>query len=395
MLTIFREVTTPEKMAVTEIAKDVRAYCYYTNQLAGNFSSLLDELRNSQFGLSKSQLDQYQLEFREMSTKAHELYLLSLQLQEVLYANRHTMLVIPSSNPYTLAKNRDEGKNAQPWLSLQAVLHDALPSEDEVMKIGLLAALKESRITRVRRSWDKLQDAYVQRNASAFDTARADFLESLQTLGEEATDARDAAIGKTLSSTNRDPDVMDYTAYPAGAAFQRVQAEIKYNDSKPFQYTAVFSFLALIAFALSFGTNSVKRIAFYSGVTTLMIGLLWTVYGFYLRVTITGWAPVTNMYETIIFVPFIVSLLAAWFLLTPVTLAGIKDSWRLTAAPFLKDIPFLNESRELSTSQQTRFTVQTWHVAGYISTAARLVLIYFLFYYLTQKPYGDGGRYFN
>ena len=387
-----QEVTTPEKMAVTEIAKDVRAYCYYTNQLAGNFSSLLDELRNSQFGLSKSQLDQYQLEFREMSTKAHELYLLSLQLQEVLYANRHTMLVIPSSNPYTLAKNRDEGKNAQPWLSLQAVLHDALPSEDEVMKIGLLAPLKESRITRVRRSWDKLQDAYVQRNASAFDTAQADFLESLQTLGEEATDARDAAIGKTLSSTNRDPDVMDYTAYPAGAAFQRVQAEIKYNDSKPFQYTAVFSFLALIAFALSFGTNSVKRIAFYSGVTTLMIGLLWTVYGFYLRVTITGWAPVTNMYETIIFVPFIVSLLAAWFLLTPVTLAGIKDSWRLTAAPFLKDIPFLNESRELSTSQQTRFTVQTWHVAGYISTAARLVLIYFLFYYLTQKPYGDGGR---
>ena len=26
---------------------------------------------------------------------------------------------------------------------------------------------------------------------------------------------------------------------------RRVQAEIKYNDSKPFQYTAVFSFLAL------------------------------------------------------------------------------------------------------------------------------------------------------
>ena len=326
-----QEVTTPEKMAVTEIAKDVRAYCYYTNQLAGNFSSLLDELRNSQFGLSKSQLDQYQLEFREMSTKAHELYLLSPQLQEVLYANRHTMLVIPSSNPYTPAKNRDEGKMLNP-ISLQAVLHDALPSEDEVMKIGLLAALKESRITRVRRSWDKLQDAYVQRNASAFDTRKLTS-QSLQTLGEEATDARDAAIGKTLSSTNRDPDVMDYTAYPAGAAFQRVQAEIKYNDSKPFQYTAVFSFLALIAFALSFGTNlSVKRIAFYSGVTTLMIGLLWTVYGFYLRVTITGWAPVTNMYETIIFVLFIVSLLAAWFLLTPVTLAGIKDSWRLTAA---------------------------------------------------------------
>ena len=387
-----KEITTPEKMAVAEIASDVRAYCYYTNELVSNFTNLLEQLRNSPLGLSKAQLDEFQVEFREMSTKAHELYLLSLQLQEVLYANRHTMLVIPSANPYTLAKNRDEGRNSQPWLSLQAVLHDALPSEDATMKIGLLASFDESGIQQVRRIWKEVSDAYTSRNSDAFDTVEAKLLEALQDLGESATTARDAAISNTLSSTNTDPDVMQYTAYPTGAAFNKVKAEIKYNDSKPFQYTAVFSFLALIAFALSFGADSVKRIAFYSGITTLIIGLLWTVYGFYLRVTITGWAPVTNMYETIIFVPFIVSLLAAWFLLTPITLNGIKDSWRMTAAPFLKDIPFFNEARNLTDKQTGRFAEAIWTKAGYINTVLRAALICLLFYYLTQKPYGDGGR---
>ncbi len=383
--------TTPERMTIQAIAEDARAFCFYTLQLESNFANTGQGFSDSPAGLTPEQLNEFQSLFREMEHKAHEFHLLALQLQEALYANRQTMLIIPSSNPYTLAKNRDEGKNTQPWISLQAVLHDTLPSEDRLGN-GLLAKFDETSINRVRSSWNAITSAYRSRNSKAFDQAESDFLEALQILGPKATEARDSAIGQTISSTNRDDDVMQYTAYPEGKAYSRILAEIKYNDSKPFQYTAVFSFLALIAFALSFGADKVKRIALYSGISTLIIGLLWTVYGFYLRVTITGWAPVTNMYETIIFVPFIVSLLAAWFLLTPIMLTGIKDSWRLTASPFLKDIPLFNEARELTEQQTKRFVANTWTIAGYVVTGLRVLLIWALFYFLTQVPYGDGGR---
>ena len=386
-----RDATSPERMTVAAIAEDARAFSYYTQQLEANFADTGRGFSDSPAGLSPDQLKEFQSLFREMEHKAHEFHLLALQVQEAVYANRQTMLVVPSSNPYTLAKNRDEGTNTQPWISLQAVLHGTLPSADQ-LKNGLLAKMDENSINRVRSSWEAVTTAYVSRDNLAFDEAEADFLKALQTLGPQATEARDAAISQTLSSTNRDQDVMQYTAYPKGKAFSQVLSEIKYNDSKPFQYTAIFSFLALIAFSLSFGAEKVKRIFFYLGVFTLMLGLLWTVYGFYLRVTITGWAPVTNMYETIIFVPFIVSLLAAWFLLTPITVTGIKDSWRLNAAPFLKNIPFFNEARDLTEQQTSRFKPGIWNVAGYLSIVLRVVLIFTLFHFLTQVPYGDGGR---
>ncbi|MEC9096125.1 MAG: hypothetical protein VX776_05795, partial [Planctomycetota bacterium] len=395
MLPVDREdiaaATAPERMTIQAIAEDARIFCYYTQLLESNFANTGQEFSDSPAGLSAEQLKEFQSLFREMEYKAHELHLLALQLQEALYANRQTMLILPSSNPYTLAKNRTEGQNTQPWISLQAVLHDTLPSADQLNN-GLLAKLEETSINRVRSSWKAITTAYRSRDREGFDKAEADFLQALQTLGPKATEARDSAIGQTLSSTNRDTDVMEYTAYPEGKAFSRILAEIKYNDSKPFQYTAIFSFLALIAFSLSFGAEKVKRIALYSGIFTLMIGLLWTVYGFYLRVMITGWAPVTNMYETIIFVPFIVSLLAAWFLLNPVVLSGIKDSWRLTAAPFLKNIPFFNEARDLTEQQTKRFTENTWTIGGYITTVQRVLLTLALFHFLTQVPYGDGGR---
>ena len=383
--------TAPDRMTIQAIAADARAFCLCTEELEANFANTGQGFIDSPAGLSPDQLKEFQSLFRELEHKAHEFHLLALQLQESLYANRQTMLVIPSSNPYTLAKNRDEGRNTQPWISLQAVLHDTLPSEDPDEN-GLLAKFKESNIQKVRSSWNAVSDAYRSRNNDSFEKAEADFLAAIQELGANATQARDSLIGQTLSSTNRDEDVMHYTAYPEGVAFDRIRAEIKYNDSKPFQYTALFSFLALIAFALSFGTDKVKRIAFYTGISTLLIGLTWTVYGFYLRVTITGWAPVTNMYETIIFVPFIVSLLAAWFLLTPVTLVAIKDSWRFTASPFLTNIPFFNEARELTSQQTQRLSSQSWNMAGYGATILRVALIWVLFYVLTQVPYGDGGR---
>ena len=46
------------------------------------------------------------------------------------------------------------------------------------------------------------------------------------------------------------------------------------------------------------------------GVAALAGGIALEIYGFYLRVMITGWAPVTNMYETVIWVSLVAAVLS-------------------------------------------------------------------------------------
>ncbi len=54
---------------------------------------------------------------------------------------------------------------------------------------------------------------------------------------------------------------------------------------------------------------SIHRGLYWGGIVLFLTGLALEVYGFYLRVVITGWAPVTNMYETVIFVAAVSSIL--------------------------------------------------------------------------------------
>ena len=49
------------------------------------------------------------------------------------------------------------------------------------------------------------------------------------------------------------------------------------------------------------------------GLAALGLGIALEIYGFYLRVQITGWAPVTNMYETVVWVSLVAAVLAFIF----------------------------------------------------------------------------------
>ena len=55
----------------------------------------------------------------------------------------------------------------------------------------------------------------------------------------------------------------------------------------------------------------------HSSTFLLLFQLGWTAQAFASRVAITGWAPVTNMYETVIYVPFFLTFLGLCFLLAP------------------------------------------------------------------------------
>ena len=107
--------------------------------------------------------------------------------------------------------------------------------------------------------------------------------------------------------------------YPVPEAMTR---EAHFNDFAPFFKAPVAYGVALLALILSlvvtnFGVavraesafGKLGRSLYLLGIAGLAAGIGLEVYGFYLRIRITSWAPVTNMYETVIWVAMITSIL--------------------------------------------------------------------------------------
>ncbi len=82
----------------------------------------------------------------------------------------------------------------------------------------------------------------------------------------------------------------------------KIKAEIFFNKYHMFRYAWICYLLALL---LVFGFSQTKKEAFRKGFLGLMgFGFLLHLLGFLLRVYISGRAPVSNMYETVLWVPF-------------------------------------------------------------------------------------------
>ena len=106
--------------------------------------------------------------------------------------------------------------------------------------------------------------------------------------------------------------------YPSTDAMAR---ETHFNDVAPFFKAPIAYGLALTLLLASLATASFRKslnIAslgsatqglYLLGLAGFAAGIGLEVYGFYLRVRITGWAPVSNMYETVIWVALVASIL--------------------------------------------------------------------------------------
>ena len=94
--------------------------------------------------------------------------------------------------------------------------------------------------------------------------------------------------------------------------------ETHYNRVAPFSWAPWPYGIALVLFLVSLGVADVRgsdssgtlsRSLYDVGIVALVIGIAIECYGFALRVMISGWAPVTNMYETVIWVALVTSVL--------------------------------------------------------------------------------------
>lgn len=88
--------------------------------------------------------------------------------------------------------------------------------------------------------------------------------------------------------------------YPSAAAMTR---EVTFNKLHPFRWAWVSALAAAIFLAFSLGPKA-ARLWTWAGLSFFGISLLWQIYGFAVRCWIAGRPPVSNMYESILWVAF-------------------------------------------------------------------------------------------
>ncbi|MBI1387346.1 MAG: cytochrome C biogenesis protein [bacterium] len=98
-------------------------------------------------------------------------------------------------------------------------------------------------------------------------------------------------------------------AYPPKVQIQR---EIFYNESRPFLMSWIIYLTAFILILLAFYFTKSKAL-YWSGMAFAVGGFLYHGYGLLLRALIAGRPPVSNMYETVVFVGWGIILFALIF----------------------------------------------------------------------------------
>jgi len=273
--------------------------------------------------------------------------------------------LLPSLIPACLASETDSREPVSPWLSIGAVLYG---SE------SVLRGYDMKEVQTLRNLFMAAATAYMDRNA----INRADqvernlnqFVEGLGRLGRSVEQAR-----QRLPVDDAHRELLALTAYPPPGITDR---EVFYNEFDPFRWSWITNLAAFVVLIIGFGR--LRHASLWTGVTILVVAQVLTVFGFALRVAISGWAPVTNMFESVVFTSLVIGLLGVWFIVQPLVGKGIRQGWAWVSFPG-EPLTSAVESRELAGKGNFANLIRV------IAVLARLVLGVVLFYYLAVVPY--------
>jgi len=190
-----------------------------------------------------------------------------------------------------------------------------------------------------------------------------------------------------LTASRELGEAVNPTKYPTVAMIER---ETNFNTMNPF-WQAPWAYggaVALLVLSLAFvtvpGKGSFPALlglsSYRLGIAALLIGIALEIYGFYFRVRITGWAPVTNMYETVIWVALVGAVLSFIFEMiyrkTYTALAG--SALALLGTITAANVPLLDPSIK---SLQPVLRSNLWltiHVLTEVSSYAAFALTWML-----------------
>ena len=204
---------------------------------------------------------------------------------------------IPREEHKTPSENKEADEKFTSWLresSTWVPLKVLLKSKpEELVDAGYPEGLVKSFLT----AYHELEQAETRTPGQVSESVATSFLTASRSLGEAAS-----------------------TAYPSIPTIER---ETYFNATNPF-WTAPFAYGAavmLLVVGLAFASTTSQRtlagrlgLGIYGlGMLGLLGGIALEIWGFYFRVRITGWAPVTNMYETVIWVALVAAVLSVVF----------------------------------------------------------------------------------
>ncbi len=352
--------------SLDEAEKSAGQLCKAANELNAHFGETRDRAFSTTDDDNKMLAHAREM-LNKLAARTKKLARQSDALRRSLLDNGRSLRIVPALDPWALERDRDPSHQAQPWLNLQTVLY-ASPA--------MLADYPADKLDAVRRSFEKVKAVYLDRSASdrpeQFAAAMRQFTSAVRELGKSIEPIREK-----LPIEKKDEDLMAATVYPP---LGFTANEVFYNRLNPFLWSWVVTLLGLVCFALGFGV--MRRPMFLLGLLVLAVGQGFTLWGLYLRATITGMIPVTNMFETVLFVAATVALLGLWFGILPILWPGLGKAWRLTALPWRNKQDTQSPESDLS-----------WTPARICMLAVRAVLAVGMIYVLAignYNPSGDG-----
>ena len=256
----------------------------------------------SPHALNASQARGFRLMMRSAAARVEELAERSAAAHQALYDNGLALRLAPALDSAALEADREPEDDAQPWIALQTLLE----GPDALVGRYPPALLKQ-----VREAFHQAAEAYGDRNSpqrpQQFADAQKTLAGALQALGQAVEPLR-----RKLPIRDKDDELLAATAYPPAGS---TGVEVLYNRLDPFYWAWAACLLAIVWLGASLAVF--RKAAFWLGMAALAGGMAMILVGFTLRVLITRWAPVTNMFETIVFVALCVGLLGMWFSARP------------------------------------------------------------------------------
>jgi ABC-type transport system involved in cytochrome c biogenesis permease subunit len=154
----------------------------------------------------------------------------------------------------------------------------------------------------VLSAYDASKRAYLYGDVDKFNEASRHFRATLRQVSEQFGPYPGAdMVGDRLHSLVGGPA-------PGAPGTDLVNLEMSFNRIQPFKWAWVIMLTSVVCFLTSLAVES--RVAYALGFITYFASLGFQVFGLFVRIVLAGRPPVSNMYETVIWVAFMSSVFA-------------------------------------------------------------------------------------
>ncbi len=348
---------------------------YLYEKLLASLTQTLDDLEAHRDAIMAE--EKFSLEYRK------EIQRCVAALQSIVDDLEHAYLALTSEPPKTLnvlpvVQNslfRASDSQDSPWLALQTALFasdtayarfvdptlyspDALPADASAIPTdaeklspfddlaeALRKSIANSKYDRpVSNAFLEAAQAYRDRDAAEratrFNTAIADLAQALEAVAHNAESKRVELAQRAIENEDARNEFLAKTCYdvPKG-----LRAELFYNRLNAFYWNWVACLAALACFAISYIRQLVyyltkkerlsEYLFFTLGLAFLGASCVVAFLGGATRAYITGWAPVANMFETVVLLAFLIAAIAIGYATAPAWSVSYLKAWRSTAFP--------------------------------------------------------------